>query len=289
MQMRFSESPLADSDMSDEKNECYIYVASIDGDIHKLGLGLCPSWSPKENRIAYGSSAVVSSKVSETEYVNVAQTVLWSCNPDGNNRTALTTAALPSDKAALRFKSVFKAALCETFKTQYGEKLTAEQMDKLEKGELTKDEMTEIAKLISSEEIQIDLTSQMATHGTAGQESTNVSQAYYLNALMESMSAFVYLWRMDLTPVWSTDGSRIAFVRGLLPESCDNQLVVMDVATGEEKVLADHARINCLTWSKNGTKIAAEIVRPTSLQDKPGEMMPDLKSGCPEVWLLEPK
>jgi Tol biopolymer transport system component len=114
--MRWLTSPetVGEADIGEES---FIAVVPVDGGARRFikskGASLCPSWSPKEDRIAVAWPVIGSYKLSEKRYVACNTMAVWTCDTYGNNRKFLTSNAALSKKEASEYEILFTNAAQE--------------------------------------------------------------------------------------------------------------------------------------------------------------------------------
>ena len=99
--------------------------------------------------------------------------------------------------------------------------------------------------------------------------------------------------RMDMSPVWSPDGKKLAFVRWDVTKG-KKQLLFVDVEKDKASVLFEENSISNPTWTSDGK--AMVVVSSRNLAYKKTELdltgfWPEFITmpSYPEIWLIEPK
>ncbi|MCE5315100.1 MAG: hypothetical protein ABFD49_02725 [Armatimonadota bacterium] len=242
--IKFKKSPFSKKELIDKSEDYFMCVSSMDGKRKKLGPGICPSWSPAGNRIAYTAIATNNYKIDSKQYLGYAHLSIWTCSSGGSDKRALTTSR-PSKEDAVYLKAIFPKAKANELR----ESLSSAQSEK----EMS-DKDTE------------DLSNTLAP---------------YAGKILGAVSIF----SMDSYPIWSADGKKLLFVRGTICNRCNNDLVLLDIASGHEKVLVGNAQIDCVSWTKDSKKIVAQLTRAVSMQESNDPT--NIKAGRPEIWMLE--
>lgn len=284
----------------DAGEHSFIAIVPVSGGSRRFikceGSGMCPSWSPTGDRIAFSCSVANSYKIAEKRYIGHVTMAIAICDANGNRRPVTTTGNFLSRKESSDEEAVFTKAIARTFTRQYGPRLTPLQAKMLRAGKMTTTEMSNIASSICFKETGLEIKSFSTTgdkpndrpQGSEYKTAEAKAFAFMREAFKELMAPLMAkLAKLDVWPTWSPDGRNIAFMRGFPGEDCNNALVVWNPATGKEQTLVDHSGVDCFSWTQGGKLIVTQIRRLVSRQEDGLETKS--QPGYPEIWLLEPK
>lgn len=298
-----------------------IMVVSADGkNRSRFGeTGRSPSWSPRSDRIAFSDEreCVVTDWEGE-EQKGTAQ-VIWVADGTGKNRKQVSSPLLPSEEDVAAVKAINEAAapevdkaIREGFEKEFGSELTAEQKKRFESGEMTQDEMKEIAMLLAAREVGGDFEKAIVKLYQTGKlrewdnpEAEKTLRDAWVSVPKDREERFVKrafrFWADPVfdtlvftapasagSPIWSPDGTRIAYIASRI-EPEEASLHVLDLESGRDRmVFTSNYDLDFPGWSADGKLLvvrSTRITKSVSVPDEDGDST--TVSLSPEIWLLQ--
>ncbi len=297
-----------------------IMVVSADGKQRSefSGTGQTPSWSPRSNRVAFSDKTECVVTDLEGEEQKGTAGVIWVADRTGKNGKQVSNPLLPTKEDAAAMKAINEAAAPEVdestregFEKEFGSELTPEQKKRFESGEMTQDEMKDIAVLLAAREIGGDfekvIVKLMQTHE---QWDDPEVQKTFTDALVslpkdkgERFAKRAFLFWLDpvideyvftrpasaRSPIWSPDGKRIAYTAHRSdPE--EESLHVLDLESGRDRmVFTCNYRLDSPGWSADGKLRIVRSTRITKRVPEDDGHSTTVSLSPAEVWLLELK
>lgn len=269
-----------------------------------------PSWSPTSDRVAFVSEQNGTFAYSNEQTGMIITTAIWTTDSRGKDRKVASIIDMPTEEQIENVRSAINTRMAEAFRERFGSQLTPEQLNRLNQGRMTEEEMNKVSILSAAAEMggeieriikaNIDaFTKGMYTSNSRRKEILKTippdkqqqfwekAFAVHVEALRAGfMTLYTTFGGLDTEPVWSPDGSQIAFVRKRMANSYDEFLLI-DLVNGKHRSIFDHNGISRVSWTGEGKKIVLQSERLISM--KTGEKGDTQDVGYPEIWQLEPK
>ena len=272
-----------------------------------------PSWSPGGDKLAFVMPY-------EDEGISAIFPGVYISDVEGENRRPVAMYTPSKDETAVAMAEM-RSRLQKVLKEQYPGVYTEDQLKRFTKEDVTDNEVMCIlmtaaaiseAKTIGGEfQKQIESDMKEYAAGNIGEDfppCVTASELIYSlpeekrepinkkmnTALMDAIQPLYWLKaRMDMSPVWSPDGKKLAFVRWDVTQG-KKQLLSVDVEKDKASVLFEESSISNPTWTRDGN--AMVVVSSRNLAYKRSDinltgLWPEFITmpSYPEIWLIEPK
>ncbi len=298
-----------------------IVIVSVDTKTKRVAFktrsaSLCVSWSPVSDTIAYTDDVdyIINSpdavrspfgmlmKKGENKEVGAG---IWCVGVNGKNPRTLCGSRDPAgDPANVR---AFMKDMKAIFERTFSSRLSPAQLSRLRGGKMTDREMWRIAVVFAAEKVGGEFYQYVKKHPETLVDiywlpgaAPNVALAKVVKSTPEKKMDLFGTALDDLVtriinspflqncadrrPLWSPNGKKIAFVRFHGWTTCE--LVVLDVADGETRVICRASDIQCVAWSGDGRSIICQAESHTEFNVDDWQGRSYLAS-YPEIWLME--
>ncbi len=272
---------------------------------------LCPSWSPKGDRIAYVGPA-------KDEGLGSINTVIYACDVNGKKPVSIGEPVYAKDPLG-GVRGQMRDAVVEILKQDYPGTFTQAQLILLYNLERTSDsdaidtitlaqcrltgelEGGEFGRKIEAamKQLSVYLKNIGEVERVARQavkdlpeEKRNAIDRAVGTRITQIAKTFVRVESgVEKSPVWSPDGKRVAFIR-------QNHLIVADLATNDTKVVFESNSVATVSWTKDGKRLLLQAKRRLAFggwlgekasPEPPRAQWTEVVStlSYPEIWLIE--
>jgi len=298
-----------------------IRIASLDGSTPRTLTaepGEYPSWSNRSDQIAYSASYArtgLDSMPSDAPSIIVI-------NGNGKHLRRIAP-SMPTREQVDSVMIEVRKILVRILRTKYSTQFTAEEIEDLEKADITSAQIGDIL-MVAEARLQApdiggefrELVERMRVRSSKSHKNSGPNAAFLrLHAadiskavdalpddekakfqqnmvehiapdLFETWGPLMTLgFASDKAPVWSQDDSKVAFIRQLIsPERYE--VIVADIQTGDSKVMFSSSNVDNVQWANNGSLLADSRRDKGYYEDEKGSLS---DPGYPEIWLLQPR
>lgn len=300
----------------------YLTVAHADGTkgshiFSDSGYGsYSPSWSPKSNEIAYVAPSqdmirfVEGGKITDLDGLFTFTVYNRKIDCGDSGLSSLVTQQISyKDPEIQKYLTAEREAADkrqnEKYEELYQKVMTSEEIQKLHDNKLTHGEMMAISLIAQVQAVlppeDEHIVAEMRKAIDPSKEPDELVGAVFrvmdpyedkLLSLNNGKFSFSFPWIerriiSDEEPLYSPDGSKIALIRNVF--NLEDQLWILDVATGKERLFFSADTIDCVSWTADGKLLLLQTKRTLAQKPKPETSETTTWPSYPEVWLLEPK
>ena len=298
-----------------------ISIASASGGgtarIVDQGMSLCPSWSPKGDRIAYIGPT-------KNGGLGTIATVIYTCDVNGKKRVSIGAPVYAKETIAA-VRGHMRNALIKLLKEDYPGIFTQAQLTALYKLQITDSDVIETIALAqcrltgeleggefawrikaAMKQLSADMkniedagsVARRAVKDLPEEKREAIDKAINMR-IPEIVKPLVKLQSsVDKAPVWSPDGKRVAFIRANALDGTA-KLIVADLATNKTKTVFESGSVGTVSWTKDGKLLLLQAKRGLARTPSPDASLAEIiesqwtnsvsTSSYPEIWLIELK
>lgn len=275
--------------------------------------GSSPDWSTKSNRIAFSTMREYEIKDSSGGTLGGNYSVVLITDSNGSEPKLVYQPPIPTSEQADNYDTYLDnqhiTELRARFRRQFDGIIPDDIRKRLDSDQITQDEMMTFAFHIALKDIDSDLLKLLESKA---KDPTGLRKVFFDPEIQEAISKLpdgkgeqlrerIFDWwtepfinspmpsaGIDQRPVWSPDGSKLAFIRENWFRSRECAVVILDASTKESrKVFVSH-EVCHMSWTNDGTSLIAQVTRLLGQEKHTIDNSLSEITSNPEIWLIEP-